>query len=1107
MTSSKFSPTDFMRARRPELYSDTVFSEEPVLSRTQFEFHLDTITQRKEEIRFEHFCRRLAEKELCPNLLPQTGPTGGGDSKVDAETYPVANTISERWYEGDPMRAAQERWAFAFSAKKKWRPKAKDDVRKILGTGRNYSVIYFMTNQAVSDRDRAAVEDELRKQWNVDVRVLDRTWIMDKVFQHHRWDVVFQTLDVDPLRFESKATCGPLDAKRKRDLDELDGLIQDQTRYLNSEYQLVEDCLQAALLARGLGRPRAEIDGRFDQAERIARKRNDLRQVFRIVYQRAWTANWWFDDFTEFDRLFKIAEPLVINSEWVWDLEYLVNLWQVGNTWRQVQGTLHNDEDWTTYTKRLREALLRHASMLDKPTSALWARTELVLMDLLDAAIDRERLPSVIANLRDILEKAEGHIDYPVEPVVRIVQELGHVAADDETYDELFEAIIQLQNKRVGEAEQGKLRLERGFQKLDTGKTYDAINEFTKAICLLGQDEHKKEFVQSVVGAAMGYEAAGLLWAARANLIVALDRTLYEYAKGGQIAPQALPLIRKLVWVEMQLGRVPCVLVWIEWLGLISRVLELNEEARKRIEEEFGLMDVVLGILVLRTRFADWPKLNYAAGILEHFSLFMARGAALFSLGYEDMFRTEYRDPDGDLDKFFSQWLEQPAAADLPIEAEWHLDDNVVMRTVIMGCEISLEAENNPTSILMGEGILAFLESFLSTAVKLKRHYSARPYLKMEIKEAELSGAIIRSRVEEDDCGETHIVILHPKTIPSRLVQDSGYQHSLSELLAIFVAELQVPFSLKSLEELFSKDRAQDRAFWAAQSPLALTNVLTDKPKYRLQDWVDESITECLKPKRNKPWKASQLTDKEKEAKKEADTAGFTFAEGPPPDSLFGIDGLKHRDLRILSPINMPLWDKAQWRGLGFAICPEDPPIPELILAFKDFEAGKKIFRGWRKRLGEIDHDEWVGITIITGIHRHYPAHYRVAISVNEQYLCSRIKKMERFLQVHRMQDMEPTDSTNLDRFLYIYKKFGRYRLAPGFLAAIQSMPPYASDLSIEKRRLRVVPAWQIGPNDPACAAMKGIEDPVIHPDIVDPPFEKLRKFMNEMIEKSNGPV
>jgi len=116
-------PSEFMRSRRPELFSDSTQTTEHSLGRSVLDFHLSTLTDRKQENDFEYFCRRLAEKELCSNLLPQTGPTGGGDSKVDAETYPIADTIALRWYEGIGREASEERWAFAFSAKKAWRSK------------------------------------------------------------------------------------------------------------------------------------------------------------------------------------------------------------------------------------------------------------------------------------------------------------------------------------------------------------------------------------------------------------------------------------------------------------------------------------------------------------------------------------------------------------------------------------------------------------------------------------------------------------------------------------------------------------------------------------------------------------------------------------------------------------------------------------------------------------------------------------------------------------------------------------------------------------------------------------------------------------------------
>jgi hypothetical protein len=137
------TPREMMRKMRPYLFSDSQVDTSHILSPTIFEYHLETLTARKQEYEFEDFCRKLAEKELCPNLTIQTGPIGGGDGKVDAETYPVAPEISERWWIGN-RAAASERWAFAFSAKKDWKPKCKSDIKKILETDRHYTVIYFI---------------------------------------------------------------------------------------------------------------------------------------------------------------------------------------------------------------------------------------------------------------------------------------------------------------------------------------------------------------------------------------------------------------------------------------------------------------------------------------------------------------------------------------------------------------------------------------------------------------------------------------------------------------------------------------------------------------------------------------------------------------------------------------------------------------------------------------------------------------------------------------------------------------------------------------------------------------------------------------------------
>ncbi len=185
VSKSSFHPSEFMRARHPDLFSDSKVNPSFHLPQSVFEYFLETLTNKKLENQFEYFCRRLAEKELCPNLLPQTGPVGGGDSQVDSETYPVSDQIAVGWYEGIGREASFERWAFAFSAKKVWRSKVQSDIEKIANSKRGYKLAYFITNQYVRDKARAEVE-KTKSIYGIEVRILDRTWIVKCVYEHDR---------------------------------------------------------------------------------------------------------------------------------------------------------------------------------------------------------------------------------------------------------------------------------------------------------------------------------------------------------------------------------------------------------------------------------------------------------------------------------------------------------------------------------------------------------------------------------------------------------------------------------------------------------------------------------------------------------------------------------------------------------------------------------------------------------------------------------------------------------------------------------------------------------------------------------------------------------
>ena len=182
--------TEAYRNMHPEQFSDSQVVKKGKLDRDFLDYYFETLTNRNMDKQFEELCRNIAESEICPNLLPQTGPTGGGDSKVDSETYPVSDSITEMWFGGSGNKAGNERWAFAISAKKDWKAKVKSDVKKIVNVNsdknRGYTKIFFMSNQFISDKKRADCEDELRIEYGIDVRILDKTWLLNKVMSSQK---------------------------------------------------------------------------------------------------------------------------------------------------------------------------------------------------------------------------------------------------------------------------------------------------------------------------------------------------------------------------------------------------------------------------------------------------------------------------------------------------------------------------------------------------------------------------------------------------------------------------------------------------------------------------------------------------------------------------------------------------------------------------------------------------------------------------------------------------------------------------------------------------------------------------------------------------------
>src|SRR5690606_20698410 len=169
---------------------------------------------------------------------------------------------------------------------------------------------------------------------------------------------------------------------------------------------------------------------------------------------------------------------------------------------------------------------------------------------------------------------------------------------------------------------------------------------------------------------------------------------------------------------------------------------------------------------------------------------------------------------------------------------------------------------------------------------------------------------------------------------------------------------------------------------------------------------------------RTEPWDSE--CPRPATAREDVPSAEPVWGEGEPPPGLFDRERAKHGDVQVSSFIDAPLWDKAKWRATFFGFThPGAPPL--FGLAFTDKDAAVAIFSEWRRRLGEVDQNEELRISVLTGIDKANPASYRVIVSAKPRLQNNRKLTM---IAV-RSNTMTPHDSKNLSMFLEAFARVG----------------------------------------------------------------------------------
>lgn len=1049
----KLSPSAFMRRLRPEYYSDTNDRTTYQLDRPTLEYHLETVTARNQTQAFEIFCRKLCERAICPNLKPATGPEGGGDSKADTETIPIADEITTLAYIGE-ANAGRERWAFAFSAKKKWAEKARNDVAGIVGTGREYQKIFCVTSRFARAKDRARVEDELTRQYGLTVTILDRTWIVEQVIEGDRKDLAFNYLGVGQ-EVANTRRLGPSDYSRAQQLDDIEKALGDPQAFAGMEMQRGTEALVAAKLSRSLERPRIETDGRFARAIRLADADGTYRQRLEARYEWIWTGFWWFDDIAQLNSSYDAFETLTLETDHARNLEFLCNLAQLLFN-AVIHGHLTSDQaKLTERVARLSHRLEAMAADAERPNNALEARTSLLVIQANQALIagDRVALTALWPKFSNILQRAKGLGEFAAERLIKMIEAFGNVTGDNPGYARLIDDVAAFVSERTSET-QGALVLLRRAEQLDFDDRFEMVRLLGRAAYKLTKKEYAGSFIEAMRLLSLAYRGAGLLWAARASCIVALASIFVEADEDSYLPASVVPTLMLAAWITIELRHLPEVLEMIRLIRGCIATLPLDESSKERAVKRLQEFDGVLGSQILNFSLLELKQADRLPDVLDHLGLHLTRTSLLYALGYESSLREDGSIPAEEtpekVTELFTLLASQPVSDNLHNPVIFNESGPQIYVSTVLGIRVEVHHQGSEAAILVAEAVIGSIEALFATTVDL----DALPHAEMFTVTIEESEAITAPDFTLDEERATATVHWPAGQLPTAYRREGQVQRMLVALSASVFAATCFVQDMKSTLKRFSED---DAVFERVAMITAAGNSrqrFLSKTISRLNDWTG-LVQTAFSPQPSRPKiirrKLEPCRDEDEDRTAPAgDLTKFAL----PKD---------HRGLRVRSVIDIYLWDRAGWIGTAFADW--GPPYPPAIaLLFSDADAGRKIFERWRDRFGKEDKQEEIYVAIVRAISTDKPAHYRVLITSRPSPKVDLIGEQP-FMLAARIQTMHAESDVNLARFLKGYDERGAYRLVPAIWKG-KGEPEFLFDLGILKRALSVKAAVDVSERD-----------------------------------------
>lgn len=701
-------PRELLKKLHPNQFSDSKIVDKTNCPRELLDFYLSRLSEENKHFDFENFIRKLLENEVCPNLIEETGPAGGGDGKVDTENYPVSADIQKFWLYG--LNETNEKWGFAISLKKKWKEKCDSDIKKIIGTNREYKKIFFITNQSIKNDKRLEYQDNKKKETGLEIIIFDKTWILDKALKPKNIDLTKILNITQPLQ---ENQIGPNDLKKQIRIEEIQKKLDDYSAQKIVNQEVIDLSIESAILSRDLEENEVIVTGKFSRALRLAKEKNNSVAQKEILYDLAWYYHWWINDDINFEKYYKEYQDEVIKEKNIDEILELANLWTLAFARKTNKDALKEETDFLL-------SLLIEKENSKSVVTQLKAKTRLCFIRI----FLEEDINDQFNNLIDIVKEATKYKEYDFIVVAKMIENLLPVFKGNKIFVELYDLITDNLTTRKGDIQRAQMYLNRAKLLSQDNENYEAINLLGKCLTLLYKEETSGKLVETYVNIAANFDAIGLPYAAKNYYIAAVTLFVDLFLKENELEPISIKILGRIIELELCSGNVELVTQWVYVKNmLVSILLEKNITYSKDDEEEHLLqVDAILAVEILKTKFEDFKKLDKMIFNCSKSGLISSEIMAKYVLGeYDEEILEECSGDKVKIDTLISDFYNESLTKQISLP-RYNNEKEEMIISKICGNNIKINFVATSLSRRFAEFIAALLENSFATVHAYKAY-------------------------------------------------------------------------------------------------------------------------------------------------------------------------------------------------------------------------------------------------------------------------------------------------------------------------------------------------------------------------------------------------